>query len=112
MANLYIVKLEDGVVDGHGVNAHMVAAYDEKGAIDVCVDSAKTEDIDLWYDAEVEFVCEVPKSINDRRHTSNFNRQGLVMSWLLFMQLCLLMLIAAILYKAVDDTKGGKNDKD
>lgn len=30
MANLYIVKLEDGVVDGHGVNAHMVAAYDEK----------------------------------------------------------------------------------
>ena len=30
------------------------------------------------------------------------------MSWLLFMQLCLLMLIAAILYKAVDDTKGGK----
>lgn len=61
MANLYIVKLEDGVVDGH-----MVAAYDEKGAIDVCVDNAKTEDIDLWYDAEVEFVCEVPKSINDR----------------------------------------------
>jgi len=34
------------------------------------------------------------------------------MSWLLFMQLCLLMLIAAILYKAVDDTKGGNNDKD
>lgn len=34
------------------------------------------------------------------------------MSWVLFMQLCLLMLIAAILYKAVDDTKGGKNDKD
>lgn len=66
MANLYIVKLEDGVVDGHGVNAHMVAAYDEKGAIDVCVDNAKTEDIDLWYDAEVEFVCEVPKLINDR----------------------------------------------
>ncbi len=61
MANLYIVKLEDGVVDGH-----MVAAYDEKGAIDVCVDNARPEDIDLWYDAEVEFVCEVPKSINDR----------------------------------------------
>lgn len=55
MANLYIVKLEDGVVDGHGVNAHMVAAYDEKGAIDVCVDNARPEDIDLWYDAEVEF---------------------------------------------------------
>lgn len=73
MANLYIVKLEDGVVDGHGVNAHMVTAYDEKGAIDVCVDSARPEDIDLWYDAEVEFVCEVPKSINDR-HTSNFDR--------------------------------------
>ena len=34
------------------------------------------------------------------------------MSWLLFMQLCLLMLIAAILYKTVDDTKGGNNDKD
>ncbi len=66
MANLYIVKLEDGVVDGHGVNARMVAAYDEKGAIDVCVDNARPEDIDLWYDAEVEFVCEVPKSINDR----------------------------------------------
>lgn len=44
MANLYIVKLEDGVVDGHGV---MVAAYDEKGAIDVCVDNARPEDIDL-----------------------------------------------------------------
>lgn len=65
MANLYIVKLEDGVVDGHGVNAHMVAADDENDAIDVCVDNAKTEDIDLWYDAEVEFVCEVP-AINDR----------------------------------------------
>lgn len=34
------------------------------------------------------------------------------MSWLLFMQLCLLMLIVAILYKAVDDTKGDNNDKD
>ena len=66
----------------------------------------------MWYDAEVEFVCEVPKSINDRGIQSNFDRQGLVMSWLLFMQLCLLMLIAAILYKAVDDTKGGNNDKD
>lgn len=33
MANLYIVKLEDGVVDGHGVNAHMVAAYDEKALL-------------------------------------------------------------------------------
>lgn len=65
MANLYIVKLEDGVVDRHGVNAHMVAANDEKEAIDVCVDNAKTEDIDLWYDTEVEFVCEVP-AINDR----------------------------------------------
>lgn len=65
MANLYIVKLEDGVVDGHGVNAHMVAADDEKDAIDVCVDNAKIEDIDLWYDADVEFVCEVP-AINDR----------------------------------------------
>ena len=65
MANLYIVKLEDSVVDGHGVNAHMVAADDEKDAIDVCVNNAKTEDIDLWYDAEVEFVCEVP-AINDR----------------------------------------------
>lgn len=65
MANLYIVKLEDGVVDSYGVNAHMVAADDEKDAIDVCVDNAKTEDIDLWYDAEVEFVCEVP-AINDR----------------------------------------------
>lgn len=65
MANLYIVKLEDGVVDRRGVNAHMVAANDEKEAIDVCVDNAKTEDIDLWYDADVEFVCEVP-AINDR----------------------------------------------
>lgn len=65
MANLYIVKLEDGVVDGHGVDAHMVAADDEKDAIDVCVDNAKTEDIDLWYDADVEFVCEVPAT-NDR----------------------------------------------
>lgn len=65
MANLYIVKLEDGVVDGHGVNAHMVAAMMKKEAIDVCVDNAKTEDIDLWYDADVEFVCEVP-AINDR----------------------------------------------
>ena len=34
------------------------------------------------------------------------------MSWLLFGQICLLMLIAAILYKAVDDTKGGNDDKD
>lgn len=33
MANLYIVKLEDGVVDGHGVNAHMVVAYDEKALL-------------------------------------------------------------------------------
>lgn len=89
----------------------MVAAYDEKGAIDVCVDNAKTEDIDLWYDAEVEFVCEVPKSINDRGIQVILTGLG-VMSWLLFMQLCLLMLIAAILYKAVDDTKGGNNDKD
>lgn len=32
------------------------------------------------------------------------------MSWLLFGQICLLMLIAAILYKTVDDTKGGGNN--
>lgn len=34
------------------------------------------------------------------------------MSWLLFTQLCLLMFIATILYKAVDGTKGSNDDKD
>nr|DAP54910.1 MAG TPA: hypothetical protein [Caudoviricetes sp.] len=66
MANLYIVKLDENEFDRNGVNAHMVAANDEKDAINVCVDSARPEDIDLWYDAEVEYVCEVPEAINER----------------------------------------------
>lgn len=66
MANLYIVKLDENEFDRNGVNAHMVAANDEKYAINVCVDNARPEDIDLWYDAEVEYVCEVPEAINER----------------------------------------------
>lgn len=66
MANLYIVKLDDGEFDRNGVNAHMVAARDEKDAINICVDNARTEDIDLWYDAEVTMVCETPACINER----------------------------------------------
>lgn len=66
MANLYIVKLDDGEFDRNGANAHMVAANDEKDAINVCVDNARPEDIDLWYDADVEYVCEVPEAINER----------------------------------------------
>lgn len=66
MANLYIVKLDESEFDRNGANAHMVAANDEKDAINICVDNARPEDIDLWYDAEVEFVCEVPRAINDR----------------------------------------------
>lgn len=66
MANLYIVKLDESEFDRNGANAHMVAANDEKDAINICVDNARPEDIDLWYDAEVELVCEVPEAINDR----------------------------------------------
>ena len=66
MANLYIVKLDENEFDRNGVNAHMVAANDEKDAINVCVDNVRPEDIDLWYYADVEYVCEVPEAINDR----------------------------------------------
>mgnify|MGYP000905792833 CR=1 FL=1 len=35
MANLYIVKLDDGEFDRNGVNTYMVAASDEKDAINL-----------------------------------------------------------------------------
>lgn len=63
---IYLVELDDGVFDKHGVNAHMVVANNAKGAIDVCVDNAVPQDIDLWYDAEVTMVCETPACINER----------------------------------------------
>ena len=63
---IYLVELDDGVFDKNGVNAHMVVANNAKGAIDICVDNARPEDIDLWYDAEVAMVCETPACINER----------------------------------------------
>lgn len=63
---VYLVELDDGVFDKNGINAYMVVANNAKAAIDVCVDNAVPQDIDLWYDAEVTMVCEMPAYINER----------------------------------------------
>ena len=66
MANYYLVKLDEDVIDKHGVNAHLVVAKNTSAAVEICVDNAHRDDIQLWYEADVELIGEAPACIDEK----------------------------------------------
>lgn len=66
MNYVYLVELDEDTVDSCGINGCLVIASSTEAAINICVDNAKPQDIDLWYKSNVTTICESQPCLEER----------------------------------------------
>lgn len=66
MNYVYLVELDEDTVDSCGINGCLVIASSTQAAINICVDNAKPQDIDLWYKSNVTTICELQPCLEKR----------------------------------------------